>query len=395
MPRPITRRVFLAAAPVAAIAPTGAPGWAQALADRVEHLGGPGLLRSYDVAGGGDFDLAHGNTAYVYDNAVVALALLLRGETRLAQRLGDALLTAQGTDRYFHDGRLRNAYAAGAAPVAGAYPLPGWWNARQERWVEDAYQAGSATGVVAWAILLWIQLHRITGTLAYLNAANRAADFVERKMRGPAGYTGGFFGFEPAQRQETWVSTEHNVDLAAGFAALGRIAAADHARTFVASMWSLAEGRFYSGLRPDGSKNDHSAVDANLWPGMASGARREWDRALDWVLAKHGLPAGEAPSGVDFNTDRDGMWLEGTAITASALRRAGRGPEFDRFMMTLRAQTTSSGLIWACSTPILTTGLSTGNDPNQPDFLYYRRPHIAPVGWAVMAASGLNPFPSV
>ncbi len=63
-------------------------------------------------------------------------------------------------DRFWHDGRLRNAYRAGVLPDSGGYPLAGWWDAASARWVEDGYQAGTATGVVAWAMLLWIGLGR-------------------------------------------------------------------------------------------------------------------------------------------------------------------------------------------------------------------------------------------
>ena len=67
------------------------------------------------------------------------------------------LLNLRGeTDRHFRDGRLRNAYVAGP-PTAR---LPGWWDAAAGRWVEDAYQVGTATGVVAWAMLRFTP-HRI------------------------------------------------------------------------------------------------------------------------------------------------------------------------------------------------------------------------------------------
>jgi hypothetical protein len=189
------------------------------------------------------------------------------------------------------------------------------------------------------------------------------------------------------------VSTEQNLDLAAAFAALDRGAAARHAWDFVASMWRADQGRFDIGLRPDGQVNDGSAVDANLWPLLATG-NPAWRPALDWVLAKHGLPrgaTGAAIEGVDFNTDRDGIWLEGTAMTALTCKRHGH--PFAGLMATLRAQTSPGGLIYASSTPRLTTGLSTGLAPAAEDFVYYRRPHIAPTAWAVFAELGASPFP--
>ncbi len=384
----LTRRQLLATAPATLL--TAAPSWQTTLQQRAAALPGPGLLQSYDVSGSDDFTRTQAGCAYVYDNAVAGLALLASGATQSARRIGDALARAQARDRFWHDGRLRNAYWAGPAPERDPYRLPGWWDAAAGRWYEDGYQVGTATGNMAWAMLLWIALGP-----AWRAPADRAADWVEAQVRAPHGYAGGFLGFEPAPQRLGWVSTEHNIDLAAAFGALGRTQAAAHTRDFVASMWQAGEGRFATGLKPDGSLNLHSAVDANLWPLLAAGARPAWGRALDWVLTRHGLPEG-APAaevtGVDFNTDRDGIWLEGTAITALTERRAGRDPA--RLMATLRANTAPGGLIYASTTPTLTTGLSTGLDTRAPDFLYYRRPHLAPTAWAVLAQLGANPFPA-
>jgi hypothetical protein len=109
------------------------------------------------------------------------------------------------------------------------------------------------------------------------------------------------------------------------------------------------------------------------------------------VLAQHGLPPGPNADGVDFNTDRDGIWLEGTAITALTCKHLGLPAA--RLLATLHAQTSPGGLIYASSTAKLTTGLSTGLDEHAADFFYYRRPHIAPTAWALLATNGFTPFP--
>ena len=378
----MSRREFLAAGGAA----LGFSSWRNVLSERASALGGAGLLQSYAVSGGSAFDRAQAGCAYVYDNAVAGLALLAIGDMAGARRIGDALVQAQDRDRFWRDGRLRNAYRAGPSPGQGPYPLAGWWDDGQARWLEDGYQAGTATGVLAWAMLLWIGLGA-----AYRQPAERAADFVQSQLRGPRGFTGGFLGFEPKPQRVAWVSTEHNIDLAAAFAALGRREAATHATDFVASMWNASQGRFNIGLRPDGSVNDGSAIDANLWPLLAANANPEWRRALPWVLAEHGLPPGPNAEGVDFNTDRDGIWLEGTAITALACKHLALPNA--RLMATLQAQTSPSGLIYASSTAKLSTGLSTGLDEHAADFFYYRRPHIAPTAWALLAANGTTPFP--
>jgi hypothetical protein len=376
----LSRRGFLAGS---SLLVATAPRWAEVISARVGKMGGPGLLGSFDVAGNSSFDQTHAHCAYVYDNAVAGLALLASGDADGARRIGDALVQAQGHDRAWHDGRLRNAYLAGPAQPGKTYPLSGWWDDAAGRWLEDSYQAGTATGVVAWAMLLWIGLGG-----DYRKAALWAADFVEARCRGPRGFLGGFIGFEPGPQRVGWVSTEHNIDLAAAFTALGRHEAASHAAVFVASMWRPAEGRFAMGLRPDGSVNEGSAVDANLWPLLAAGARPEWRAALPWVLAHHGVDGG-----VDFNTDRDGAWLEGTAIAALACKRLNHQAEAEGLMATLRANTSACGFVYASTTPTLTTGLSTGLNPGVADFLYYRRPALAPTAWAALALASATPFP--
>ena len=363
--------------------------WIAPLRDAVAALPGPGLIRSYETRIGPDaaaFDRVHANCAYVYDNAVAGLALLASGLPDLARRIATALADAQAHDRFWTDGRLRNAYAAG--PAARPAALPGWWDAPAARWLEDGTQAGTSTGVLAWAMLLWTALGA-----EYRAPAERAADWMARTVATPTGLLGGFVGHEPDPTRLTWASTEHNLDAAVALARLGRPDAAT-AAAFVERMWDPAEARYLSGLRPDGSPNTHSAVDANVWPLLAGGKHRG---GLDWVLSRHALPEG-APraevDGVDFDTDRDGIWLEGTAIAALALRR---GDESDqalarRLAATLAANTAPSGLVFAATTPTLTTGLSTGLDPSAPDFLYFRRPHVAATAWAALAALGVDPL---
>ena len=120
---------------------------------------GPVLLNSFVVntgADAADFDLTQANAAYVYDNALAGLALLAAGDKDDAARIGQALALAQGHDRFWKDGRLRNAYQAGV--MTAPAKLPGWWDKAAQSWREDPYQVGSETGPVAWAMLLWAAL---------------------------------------------------------------------------------------------------------------------------------------------------------------------------------------------------------------------------------------------
>src|SRR3569833_3137570 len=109
--------------------------------------GGPLFLPSYPTAEEGPLR----GVAFLYDDAVAAIALVGCGEPGKARRIGDAMLAALDHARAWHDGRLRNAYAAG--PVDMPVKLGGWWDQAQARWVEGRYQVSSDTGNMAWVML--------------------------------------------------------------------------------------------------------------------------------------------------------------------------------------------------------------------------------------------------
>jgi hypothetical protein len=96
--------------------------------------------------------------------------------------------------------------------------------------------------------------------------------------------------------------------------------------------------------------------------------------------------------GFDFNDDRDGVWLEGTAQAALAYRWLGRSGDAERLFATIRAQFSPGGLVWATDVPRLTTGLALSPSSSSDDFFYYRLPHLGATAWAALAALGWNPF---
>ncbi|HET9148802.1 MAG TPA: hypothetical protein VFN77_12175, partial [Acetobacteraceae bacterium] len=149
---------------------------------------GPGLLASYiTTPGGGDFDLTNANAAYTYDNALAGLALLAGGDAAGAARIADAFVIAQAHDPDHADGRLRNAYRAGAMVRPAA--LPGWWDEVRNRWLEDPYQVGSEAGPMAWAMLLWTALAaRRLNAARYREAAEQAAEWIIRNLHAARGF---------------------------------------------------------------------------------------------------------------------------------------------------------------------------------------------------------------
>ena len=333
-------------------------------------------------------------TAFVYDNALAVIALLACGNVSDAKPIGNALSRAARNDRTFNDGRIRNAYRAG--PVGeGAPNLPGWWDAHANIWAEDAAQDGTATGNVAWAALALLTLHQATQEAEYLASARRLIDWAISATACGGGFCGGFHGYDPQQVKLTWMSTEHNVDVLAAarwlFHLTGEQKYADAARQARQLLDRAFRGdHFLLGTKPDGRLADEGmlALDVQLWPMMAvPEAPAAWRSALSFAQVHLAVD-----DGFDFNGDRDGVWIEGTAQAALAYRISGNTPQRDRLLAGLKADQTPSGLLNASRAARLTTGLSIDPTGTVPDFFYYRRPHLGATAWAVLAETGWNPF---
>jgi hypothetical protein len=353
------------------------------------------FIRSYE-AGTDEASLPAGiaTTAFVYDNALAVIALVACGNVSDAKPIGNALSRAARNDRTFHDGRIRNAYRAG--PVGEGTPnLPGWWDAHAKIWAEDAAQDGTATGNVAWAALALLTLHQATQEAEYLASARRLIDWVITATACGGGFCGGFHGYDPQQVKLTWMSTEHNVDVLAAarwlFRLTGEQKYADATRQARQLLDRAFRGdHFLLGTKPDGRLADEGvlALDVQLWPLMAvPEAPAAWRSALGFAQVHLAVD-----NGFDFNGDRDGVWVEGTAQAALAYWISGNTTQRDRMLAGLKADQTQSGLLNASRAARLTTGLSIDPTGTVPDFFYYRRPHLGATAWAVLAETGWNPF---
>ncbi|MBB6250645.1 hypothetical protein [Nitrospirillum iridis] len=354
---------------------------------------GPRFVTSYP--GNAHPALAH--SAFTYDNALAAIALVACGHTEDARLVGDALALAAEADRTFKDGRVRNAYRAG--PAADPPLPPGWWDDKAGQWAEDPYQDGSATGNVVWAALALLTLHEATGEARYRDRAAGLMRWVADLMADPAqpgGYIGGFDGFDPAQHRLNYKATEHNIDAVAAFTWLARLTGdaawtrqGALARGLVAAAWDGSEGRFRIGTGPDGRTwASGAALDIQLWPHLAiADAPADWRRSLAWVEARHAVGGG-----FDFNDDRDGVWIEGTAQAALTYRMLGQEAKAAAALATVLAAGGPDGLLYATGAGTVTTGLAVGPASSTDDFRYYHQPHVGATAWAVLAQVGWNPF---
>ena len=360
---------------------------------------GPMLLPSYPNLKQSDGSTkALQNVAFVYDNALAGIALTACGETDQARRIADALLLAAAHDPSFKDGRLRNAYRAGVVD-AGKVELPGYWETRGNYWSQDPYQTGTATGNVAWAALLLLTVYDNSHDRHYLDAAVAQLRWVQAHVAGtspPAGYEGGLFGYDNAQRAQHWKATEHHIDIYAAAIWASRdsgdatlVQQAQLAGRFVNAMWDNTQHRFLVGTLDDGKtlSRDKSGIDAEVWPLLAFNPHpAAWNQVWSWVDAQH-----RSGNGYGFRRQPDGIWTEGTAQVAAALQASGK-PVPDTLWQLLAAQRSDSGMLYATPQARIGTDFAIGPTSTYADFFYYHLPHLGATAWAALAAKGWNPF---
>jgi hypothetical protein len=353
---------------------------------------GPVLLASYPTEHSGPLSGA----AFSYDNSVAAIALVACGQIAQARRIADALLWALDHDRYWHDDRLRNAYAAGGIGK-GTVKLAGWWDLRAQRWLEDAYQAGSDSGNMAWVMLALLTLDASTDDARYRNGALRLARWVETRLdtRGSGGFTGGDFGHEPKPQHVEWKSTEHNTDLAAAFRRLARATGDPHwqlraesARHFVVAMWDAGNGYFAVGATEDGVKiNPLLALDAQIWPLMAlPGATRQYAAALQTCERRLRFNGGYT-----YSEAGGGLWSEGTAQVIALRKLLYPEESLTAAHQALLGQRADDGGYFASDVAATPTGFMLATDPSKPR-VYFHLEHLGAAAWVALSEQRYNPF---
>jgi hypothetical protein len=357
------------------------------------------------------------NIAYTYDNDLALLTFLANGtkdDLRRARLIGDALVYAINNDRYFADGRLRNAYQGGDLKLFPGWTphgksdtvrMPGWWDMKNNTWYEDKYCASTHTGNVAWSIIALLSLYDETHEDKYLNASIRLGEWIETEgidERGAGGYTGGYEGWErtannpQGQKKNLWKSTEHNIDVYVAFSRVYNLTGdemwrerASHAKHFVKAMWDETEEHFWTGTLEDGITINKAAIpaDVNAWGLMALDELNKYKKGIEWVGNNCYVEA-DGFKGFDFNNDKDGVWFEGTAHMIVAYKILGEETKANLYLNELeRAQkeaqnTNEKGLV-AASHDEVTTGF---------DWLYNARLHIGATAWFIFGELGYNPY---
>lgn len=389
---------------------------------RKKRLNQPRFLASFDTLAqqpdpfdsntDDDIDLALRNTAFSYDNSVALLGFLADrrpDSVRRARLIGDAFLYAMDHDRTYTNGAIRTDYAAGdiALPpgwtpnnLTGTVPVPGFYSDDRQRFFE-VEQTALDTGNNAWVMIALLALYRQTKKHAYLDAATRIGNFI-RTMRNDQGTYQGFLGGinnpETTPAQRPYASVEHNEDINAAFTVMAKVThdaswAEDalHARQFVESMFDPTIGQYRPGTTDANTINtnaDQVPLDVQAWGTLSNSLILTLHpQLLEQTKTTHGAVA-DGFNGFDFNTDKDGVWFEGTGQMAVALAFAGDTPTAQTLRGELqRAQAgplTGDGEgIAAASHDGLTTGFN---------FKYFRRVHIAATAWNIFAQLGFNPY---
>ncbi len=366
---------------------------------------GPALLKSYENAKPGTEDAIINGFAYTYDNAVAAIALSRAGQDERARQLADALVYAHQHDRRFSDGRLRNAYAGGnpasfsgwqSAKAEAFARMPGFYDPKDKSWYEDIYAVSSSTGNMAWVVLALCEVYaHAPQRTEYLDAARGIGDLILTLKDEKGGFTGGFEGWDDQSLAVSYKSTEHNIDLVPAFERLWTLTgqnqyaeAAQHARAFVLSMYDGERGCFYTGTTADGitPNKDVLPLDCNTWAILALGdSFTQGGRVMDFVEANMAVDGG-----YDFNTDKDGVWFEGTAQAALAYQQLGDQGKYEQILAFLNRQANGSGSIAAADRDGVTTGFTVGGTDIA--WKYGKRIHVGATAWLALAQLGENPF---
>ena len=343
----------------------------------------PRLVQSYT---GGVLGTQSYTASSIYDDALVIDAYLAErtadGRAR-AQAIGDSMLSALAQSAPQGGGLYDEYIPAPLYVPADVQPASG----------------SRTTGDAAWAGNALVQLYAATRVPSYLSGAENMAGWIQANSadpRGQGGYTGGYAN---SGTRLLWKSTEQNIDVYAFFSLLGResglatwAALAGTARKFIVSMWNPGAGRFSLGTLTDGvTTNDNpQAEDVNSWSYLALQSPA-YAASVGWDARNLASATGKLRGVSICPGDRTGVWFEGTAHLADALKA--------------RAQPGDSAQAAAYLTDI---AYAQAHGPNEnglgimaasKDGLtdcegdsVYASLHTGTTAWYILAARGTNPL---
>ena len=332
--------------------------------------------------------------AFLYDQAVDAVALLMSGRHEDARLLLDYVSSYQ------------NIGVAGAADGSFGFGFntvgcPAYAPENRDSFYDLNYIRNGANSWLGYAFTMY---QRMTGDDRYQQVAEWLADYLltEQIAAGQPGaglISGGYGRYDAASNfiseDIEWVSTEHNIDAFFFMRDLGALTgksrysqAADRIRVaMLENLWNEQLGRFDQGLG-----DDADALDVTSWGAIFLIAACEEEKAyrsLDYAERTYRSSAGNVTgykpyAGLVEGTNWDEVdlvWSEGSLGAAMAYLKLGGGVSLSRAYSILgemaKLQDPAGGLTYAWY----------GGGSAQPDFPEV--PSAAGTGWYVMAARAM------
>lgn len=282
-----TRRRFNTALAAAALSLPAVPALASAASDKAYGW----LKRQLNATTGLYASFAGGSVSYTYDQAVLAIAALVKGDAPRARDLLNVLKGLQGTD-----GSFCNAY----------------WTAT--RAVQEGAREVGPTLWVALAAMAWEQFTGDTATFRPM--ATKACAWAVGFQQADGGIDG---GLDAAGNRLAWASTEHNLDAYAALRRFGQATAATKVKSFLDNVvWRT--DHFIVGRNDD----SNHVMDVNTWGVMALGlsGTRNYNAGQYWNLSH--VRTTKSANGVsydlfDFNDYVHDIWFEGSAFMVISL----------------------------------------------------------------------------
>jgi len=365
-------------------------------------------LVSFDYCNYGTADqqryLGRYGRAFLYDQAVGAIAWLMAGEQEKARRLLDYLSSYQNL----------NASVLGASDGSFGFSFntvgcSAYAPDNRDSFYDMDYLRN---GAISWAGYAFVLYQRLTGDTRYRDIALTTADYLLTQqvtdptdprfglLRGGHGtYDMTTWEFTPDQVE--WVSTEHNVDAYFFLRDLGELtgdaryslAAQQIGERLLTRLWNEEKGRLDQGLGPDGQPDGVDALDAASWGAMfllAAGEEEEARRSLNFAERTYwnqgdGVwgykPYAGTVEGVNWDATHV-VWSEGSLGMAMAYAKPGDAASLDRArtilaeMARLQERDPDGGLLYA---------VYDGDDLTD----FPRTPSLGGTGWFVMTLRAL------
>jgi hypothetical protein len=311
------------------------------------------LKNQYRSTSGLYASFAGGNVAYTYDQAVLAIAALIKGDAVRAKNLLNVLKSMQ-----LIDGSLCNAYYT------------------TDRSVQEGIRNVGPNLWVAMAIMAY---EKFTGDTASFHAwGQKLCTWSLQFQQSDGGING---GIDTSGGRLTYASTEHNLDAYAALRYFGYTSQAGQVKWFLDNVvWST--DHFIVGR----NDNSNHVMDVNTWGVLALGLSGTRNYNAGQYYNMYHMRTTQTLNGVsydvfDFNDYLHDIWFEGSSFMVVSLAMDNNTYNSQYFLnQIIKNQDASGGVQYSL--------LGTNNG----FWTMTNARAISSTGWLVMAIATYNPF---